>query len=197
MGLREEKKEAARRDIREAAWRLFEERGYDAVSVEEIAAAAGVSRTTFFNYFRTKEGVVLDPSPEESARLAALVAEQPPSLPAWDAVTAVLLGLSRAGVAEIGRRRRLGGPDAALERRAQELGEELAEMLRAWLRERDPEDPLGAALTVDVALAATRTAWSAWPPGSDVDTYLALLEECLARARPERPVSPQGATAPG
>lgn len=187
MGLREQKKDAARRDIREAAWRLFEERGYAGVSVEEIAATAGVSRTTFFNYFHTKEGVVLDPSPADRERLAVLVAEQPAALAAWDAVSAVLLGLTRAGRDEVARRRRLLGADPALDHRAQELGEELAGVLRDWLRERDPTDPLGADLTVDLALAATRTAWAAWsarPDGAAVAVYLDLLEECLRRARP-------------
>ncbi|VXC54616.1 TetR/AcrR family transcriptional regulator [Nocardioides sp. AX2bis] len=188
MGLREQKKDAARRDIREAAWRLFEERGYAGVSVEEIAAAAGVSRTTFFNYFHTKEGVVLDPSPADKERLAALVAEQPAGLAAWDAVSAVLLGLTRAGQDEVARRHRLVGADRALDHRAQELGEELAGILRDWLRDRDPSDPLGADLTVELALAATRTAWSAWSAEPDDDAavavYLDLLQECLHRARP-------------
>lgn len=187
MGLREEKKDAVRRDIREAAWRLFEERGYAAVSVEEIAVAAKVSRTTFFNYFGTKEAVVLDPSPEDVTRLDDLVAAQPAATEAWEAVAAVLTGLTWAGRDDVVRRRNLSGGDAALHRRAQELGEELAGVLRHWLRGRHPADPLGADLTVDVALAAARTAWSTWPAGSDVTTYLELLEECLARARPALP----------
>lgn len=44
--------------IREAAFRLFGERGYDATSVEEIVAAAGVSRSTFFRMFGSKEAVI-------------------------------------------------------------------------------------------------------------------------------------------
>jgi AcrR family transcriptional regulator len=44
--------------IREAAFRLFGEHGYDATSVEEIVAAAGVSRSTFFRMFGSKEAVV-------------------------------------------------------------------------------------------------------------------------------------------
>ena len=62
QGLRERKKLQTWRTIRAAAFRLIEERGYEAVSVEEIAAAANVSRSTMFNYFTSKEAVVLDPA---------------------------------------------------------------------------------------------------------------------------------------
>jgi AcrR family transcriptional regulator len=59
---RERKKAETRQRLQEQALRLFTERGYEATTVEQIAAAAGVSHMTFFRYFPTKEDVVLSDS---------------------------------------------------------------------------------------------------------------------------------------
>jgi len=58
-GLRERKKAERRLALIDAAHRLVEERGFDCVTVEDIAAAAGVSTRTFFNYFDTKDDAIV------------------------------------------------------------------------------------------------------------------------------------------
>jgi AcrR family transcriptional regulator len=60
LGLRARKKEQTRRAISEAAAELFLERGFDAVTVAEVARAADVSEGTVFNYFPTKEDLFYD-----------------------------------------------------------------------------------------------------------------------------------------
>ena len=67
--LRERNKARARAEIAAAALRLFGERGFEGVTVDEIVAAAGVSRRTFFRYFDTKEDALLADYPELHIRL--------------------------------------------------------------------------------------------------------------------------------
>lgn len=69
QSLRERNKARARAEIAEVALRLFSERGFEAVTVDEIVGAAGVSRRTFFRYFDTKEDALLADYPEVNARL--------------------------------------------------------------------------------------------------------------------------------
>ncbi|MEO3871421.1 helix-turn-helix domain-containing protein [Nonomuraea sp. B12E4] len=70
-GLRERKKEQTRRRISEVAMRLFDARGYEAVTVNEIAEAAGVAKVTLFNYFPTKESLALDGVMDDTAAVVA------------------------------------------------------------------------------------------------------------------------------
>lgn len=78
-----------RRRLQENAIRLFSQRGFDNVTVEQVASAAGVSHMTFFRHYPTKESVVLD-DPYDPV-LGTLVAEQKPSLPALEKVRRALL----------------------------------------------------------------------------------------------------------
>jgi AcrR family transcriptional regulator len=69
MGLREEKKQRTRQEIADTAMRLFVTRGFDRVTVAEVAAEAGVSEKTVFNYFPTKEDLFYDEVPKREAAL--------------------------------------------------------------------------------------------------------------------------------
>jgi AcrR family transcriptional regulator len=78
QGLRERKKRAAREAIATTARRLFADRGFDAVTVAEIAAAADVSEKTVFNHFTTKEDLAFAGREEGLERLVADIAGRPP-----------------------------------------------------------------------------------------------------------------------
>jgi AcrR family transcriptional regulator len=86
---RQRKKTATRDRIRANALRLFREQGYDATTVEQIAAAAGVSHMTFFRYFPTKEDVALSDSYDPM--IAALLAQTPDTWPLTQRIRAALL----------------------------------------------------------------------------------------------------------
>jgi AcrR family transcriptional regulator len=107
VGLRERKKARTKAAIQQHAMRLFRERGYPATTVEQIAAAAEVSPSTFFRYFPTKEDVAL-----------------------YDALDPVLLEAFRAQPAELGPVQALRGAMRAV------LAEPPAEEL-AMQQERD------------------------------------------------------------
>jgi len=77
-GLRERKKARTRASIREHALRLFRENGYQRTTVEQIAAAAEVSPSTFFRYFPTKEDLVLQD--DMDTRMVEAFERQPPGL---------------------------------------------------------------------------------------------------------------------
>lgn len=64
-------------DIRRAAFRLFVERGYDSVTTEEIATAAGVSPRTLFRHIPTKEELLLAPVREGGAAIVSLLEQRP------------------------------------------------------------------------------------------------------------------------
>jgi AcrR family transcriptional regulator len=74
-GLRARKKLQTRQAISTAALRLFYARGFESVTMAEVAGAAGVARMTLFNYFPTKEALVLDPAAMDDP--SAVVRQRP------------------------------------------------------------------------------------------------------------------------
>ncbi len=117
MGLRARKKRRNQDAIIDAALHLFEAKGYDAVSVEEIAAAADVSPRTFYRYFPAKEDVLLGaPDAGEATRRA--LAERLPGESDVDFVArAMLAGLTAGDPARTMRAYRLVQSVPALQAR--------------------------------------------------------------------------------
>jgi AcrR family transcriptional regulator len=76
LGLRERKKLKTRLAISDVATRLFITRGFDAVTIAEVARAAEVSVNTVFNYFTTKEELFFDRGPELQEAMARIIRER-------------------------------------------------------------------------------------------------------------------------
>jgi len=90
-GLRARKKERTRRLIADTAQALFRERGFDSVTVAEVAAAADVSEGTVFNYFPAKEDLFWSGMDVFEARLVEEVAARPEGEAVLDAFRRVVL----------------------------------------------------------------------------------------------------------
>src|SRR5829696_1284891 len=88
-GLRARKKRVAREAIAATARRLFAERGFDAVTVAEIAVAADVSEKTVFNHFPTKEDLAFAGREQGLKRLVADITERPPGASVLDVFRAL------------------------------------------------------------------------------------------------------------
>jgi AcrR family transcriptional regulator len=86
VGLRERKKERTTLALQDAAYRLFTDRGYRQTTVDDIAAAAGVSTRTYYRYYKNKEDVVLGPIAESLEHYREILAERPSSEPPLQAL---------------------------------------------------------------------------------------------------------------
>jgi AcrR family transcriptional regulator len=113
LGLRERKKRQTREAIAQTARSLFAERGFEAVTIDDIARAADVSRKTVFNYFPTKEDLVYWRLEAFESELLSAVAERSPGEPITAAFERFVLA-----------------PRGLLAAREPEAVEQLAEMTR-------------------------------------------------------------------
>ncbi|MFS8199237.1 TetR/AcrR family transcriptional regulator [Streptomyces sp. CWNU-52B] len=96
MGLRERKKLRMYRDVSDIAISLFLEKGFERVSVAEVAAAAEISKPTLFRYFPSKEDLVLYRFADHETEAARVVGERPHGQSPVDALRAhFLLGIER------------------------------------------------------------------------------------------------------
>lgn len=86
QGRRERKKAATRKAISDAATLLFLERGFDEVSIREVAEKADVSPTTVFAHFPQKEALVFDEDEEQREQIVSAVRERAPGVSASEAL---------------------------------------------------------------------------------------------------------------
>jgi AcrR family transcriptional regulator len=93
-GLRERKKQQTRETIHRAAMRLFAERGFDATTIADIAAAADISPRTFFSYFPSKEEAVFAKFDLVFESFDRAMKERPPGTNALEAMREWILGMA-------------------------------------------------------------------------------------------------------
>src|ERR1700734_3833970 len=150
--LRERKKRQTRAAILAAAGELFEARGYEHVTVAEIADAASISVKTLFTYFRSKEDLAFADEHEFRDQLANAIRSRPAGSTPVDAVAALLdrLVVEDGGTGLEGFHRGYGASDA-LQSRLRRMWENYEDALTAVLA----EEMTGAAAAPGARLAAT------------------------------------------
>jgi AcrR family transcriptional regulator len=187
LPLRERKKRETRQRISDIATGLFQERGFDAVTVAEVARAADVSTMTVFNYFPRKEDLYLDRIPEAAETFAGAVRGRRPGetpLAALRRMAFELLdqGHPLAGVADrFPTFWRIVIESPGLRARAREGLEEVETALTVALTEASVADPhLLAALTVaayrSVYVTTARRLLAGEPAAELIEDHRARLE---------------------
>jgi AcrR family transcriptional regulator len=180
---RQRKKAATRDRIRASALRLFREQGYDATTVEQIAAAAGVSHMTFFRYFPTKEDVVLSDSYDPL--LAGLLEQTPAGWPLTDRIRAALLqGLRQLYDADrdilLAQNKLIVSTPALRERLwANQMATQQLILQALGAGQRDPRPSFQDKVTVAACLAAASTAVLTWVENDGTPELPDLIESAF------------------
>jgi AcrR family transcriptional regulator len=188
LGLRERKKQATRAALVQAALELAVERGVEAVTVEDIAAAADVSPRTFFNHFASKEQAFVADGLDRSARFLAAFRARDIAEPAWPALRDA--ALEAFDFAEVDERQRAlseqlirSSPTvlAELLHEFERLDQELTEEIACHTGE--SPSTLGPRLMATGVLAVVRAAMEAWRTGEGT-AFHELLTEGFDRLAP-------------
>ena len=197
-GLRERKKLKTRAAIRRATYRLAAEQGWEAATIEQIAAEAEVSPSTVVRYFPVKEDILLTDDQDELlvARLRARPAGEDP----LDSLRAVVLDAVTAALAaepeETRLRARLVGEIPAVRARLTETTAETGRLLSGAVAERTGRSPGDLEVRVFTAavLGALREATVHWAEHGQGDDLVPLLDRTvdtlkagLTLRRPARP----------
>lgn len=187
-GLRERKKLATRNAVRDAAMRLAVEHGVRGVTVEQIAAAAGVSDRTFFNYFPTKEDALVATTAASAEAIVTAFRARPHTETVLEAIRAAVLTVTSRNIVAAPNiealRLVLGSPSLLAPQLAIMAGQERA-LAEAIADRVDGGDPLYPRLCAAAAVAALRVVMDRWlAAGSDgavpsIDEFSADFDRAL------------------
>lgn len=188
-GLRERKKAKTRDTLVRSALRQFAERGFEHVTVEEIAEDCEVSPRTFFRYFATKEDALFGDADEARERFLAALAEQPTDAGVLTALRGAVLTV--AGELEHDRdltllRQRVISANPALRGRSAERYHGWTDAVTAELRKggwADRTSELDLRLAVAASATALSVATALWAEDGGHGDLTALLTDVLDRLR--------------
>jgi len=187
VSLKARKQQVVRDALSAAAAELFHARGFEAVTVEEITRAAGVSRRTFFRYYESKEDVMVERFDRDGERLLTELAARPPSEPPLLAIRNALVPAITYGLREpdlVRESIRLMRETSALRRAMMEHRNRLEERIAALMIQRlgttnDDNTPI---LLAFLTRALNDTAFNAWYD-RETDDIAGLVDDLVDRLR--------------
>lgn len=175
------------RELELIALRLFSTDGFEETTVERIAAAAGVSRRTFFRYFESKTDVLWHAFDGEVRALRAAFAAIPADVPLLAAIRAAVIGVNSyraADVPELRTRMNLIGSVPALQASAAHHYDAWERAVSEFAARRlgESADGLYPLAIGRATLAVCRSAYECWAERADADltVYLDLALRALA-----------------
>ncbi|WP_423067537.1 TetR/AcrR family transcriptional regulator [Devosia sp. CN2-171] len=189
-GLRERKHRETLRRIVESGMRLFTANGYEATTVDAIAAEAGISRRTFFHYFKTKDEILLSLQGVYDDAVAAAIAAQPPNLSPLEATrNAMLAVFATIQPEEMLVIDRLMRSSALVQASKQASYARSENVLFAALARRSQQPEMVLRLVAVQAVGVSRLAVEAWGKAADgrpITDFLREGFEALDLARSSR-----------
>jgi len=184
MTLREQKKAETRRTLQQAAHMLSRQQPWETVTVDDIAAQAGVSRRTFFNYFESKEAVLSSASADVSLGLPALVLARPAEESPWQALRAAFVtNLDGATSESITAFRSLWHQPSQMDSVVSIRRELEAGLTDAVLSRMPGAVKADAHLVAAVFMAVTRVAITNWLNSERTTTLVEVLDQALDQVR--------------
>lgn len=175
----------SRAELERIGFELFARRGFDAVTVDDIAAVAGIGRRTFFRYFSSKNDLVWGDFATHLEWLRELLAAVPRDVPVMTALRTAIVEFNRFDPETVPwhrRRMELILHVPALQADSTLRYTAWREIVTEFAASRTGQDPneLGPTLTGHVALAASVTAYERWLKDEEAD-LAELLDEAFGR----------------
>lgn len=190
ISLAQRKRQLVSDELTEAALQLLARKGFDAVTIDEIATSAGVSKRTFFRYFASKEDVVVqfltDMGAGMCAELAARPGAEPPSVALKNAVSVPLAdcaGHSDRALRVVQLILRTPSLHARFLERQGRWHEDLAAELTRR-PELTPDSDLYPQLAAGMALSAFNTVLRRWSDSAAAEDPVELTERAFAVIAP-------------
>jgi AcrR family transcriptional regulator len=192
LPVRERTRRAVRGELAQLAVRLFVEQGYDETTIDDLAAAAGMSKRTFFRYFASKEELVMGKYEYFGEQLVEDLAARPVDEPVWVSLRQVF-----ARVADYVENDARRAESVAMEKivrdhptlnasyleRVSRMQELVLDEVRTRTGRTDPADPRTAAI-VGAAFSCLIAAWSTWLTTDQAKPFGVLLDQAMDAIQP-------------